>query len=42
LRCDPERRLAAYDAVLEPSKAQAWWEIRPNKPENVLRMVAVA
>lgn len=23
-----------YDAVLEPSKAIAWWEIRPNRPQK--------
>ena len=31
-----------YDAVLEPSKAQAWWEIRPAKPQNVISMTKVA
>jgi hypothetical protein len=26
-----------YDAVLEPSRATAWWQIRPQKPKNVVR-----
>jgi hypothetical protein len=31
-----------YDAVLEPSKAAAWWQIKAAKPLNILDMKAVA
>jgi hypothetical protein len=31
-----------YDAVLEPSKAIAWWEIQPKESGNVVPMKAVA
>jgi hypothetical protein len=31
-----------YDAVLEPSRAGAWWTIRPAKPKNVLPIKAAA
>jgi hypothetical protein len=31
-----------YDAVLEPSRAAAWWEIRSNVAENIVPIEAVA
>lgn len=31
-----------YDAVLEPSKATAWWQIAPEKPTNVVAMKTAA
>jgi site-specific recombinase XerC len=31
-----------YDAVLEPSKAIAWWQIRPEKPKNVVSLETAA
>jgi hypothetical protein len=31
-----------YDAVLEPSKAAAWWQIIPKVPGNIVSIKAVA
>jgi hypothetical protein len=31
-----------YDAVLEPSKAALWWQVGPDKQENVIRIKTAA